>query len=294
MQPQRLDVPVAGGSLAVYRYGPDTTDVPAVIAAHGITGNALAWAAVARALDDRVALISLDLRGRGRSAHLPGPFGMGSHARDILAVADHLALERPVLVGHSMGAYVVVRFATDFPERSAAAVLVDGGLSLPGAAGSDPDAFLDAFLGPAIARLSMTFPDRDAYHRFWTSHPALAGGGVRDEILTPYVDYDLVGEPPELRSSVSEVAVREDGAEILRMGSAASQLALPARLLRAPRGLLDEPNPTVPATYAKAWVEADPDRRQEAEVTGTNHYTILMGSGAVTVADAILRSTNPQ
>jgi hypothetical protein len=126
------------------------------------------------------------------------------------------------------------------------------------------------------------------------SHPALAGGGVSDEILTPYVDHDLVGEPPELRSSVSEVAVRVDGAEILRMGSAAGQLALPATLLRAPRGLLDEPNPTVPATYAKAWVEADPERRQEAEVTDTNHYTILMGSGAVTVADAILRSTNPQ
>ena len=57
-----FDVPVAGGSLHVGRWG----DGPkVVVAAHGITGNHRSWQAVARALDPDVSLIAPDLRGRG-------------------------------------------------------------------------------------------------------------------------------------------------------------------------------------------------------------------------------------
>ena len=73
---ERLEVPVAGGTLAVFRLG----DVPAgaepVIAVHGITANSHAWLAVARALKNRAALLAVDLRGRGASNNLPPPYGM--------------------------------------------------------------------------------------------------------------------------------------------------------------------------------------------------------------------------
>ena len=101
-----------------------------VVAAHGITGNHRSWQGVARALDDDVTLIAPDLRGRGRSADLPGPFGMRAHAADLVAVLDHLELDQAVLAGHSMGAYVAAVAATTDPDRWRRVVLVDGGVPL--------------------------------------------------------------------------------------------------------------------------------------------------------------------
>ena len=53
-----------------------------------------------------VRLIAPDLRGRGRSNTLPGPFGMTRHADDMAAVLDFLGVPRAVVVGHSMGGFV--------------------------------------------------------------------------------------------------------------------------------------------------------------------------------------------
>ena len=125
LSPERLDVPVAGGSLAVYRLG---SRGPAVLAVHGITSNSHAWIAAARALGDRASLVALDLRGRGRSAELPGPYGVAVYARDLLAVLDRLELEQTVVVGHSLGAYIVAQFGVNHPDRVNQLVLVDGGV----------------------------------------------------------------------------------------------------------------------------------------------------------------------
>jgi pimeloyl-ACP methyl ester carboxylesterase len=262
-----------------------------VLAAHGITANSRSWGPVARELGGRAQLVAADLRGRGQSHELPGPFGMASHAADLLAVLDHLGAERAVLAGHSMGAYVVARLGAEHPDRLEAAVLVDGGLALPGAEGADPQAFLDAFLGPSIARLRMRFESLEAYRAFWRAHPAFTREAVTDEDLAAFADHDLIGSPPELRSSVREEAVRADGGELLEVGGAAAELAAPAILLRAPRGLQDGPEPMVPAGSGAEWESEAPDRREVVEVADVNHYTITLGGGARTVADAICART---
>ena len=99
----RRDVEVGGGALACFRFG-EATGQPVAIAVHGITGSSRSWLPVARALGDRAELVALDIRGRGRSSVLPGPYGMEVHERDLLAVLDALGLEQAVLVGHSLGA----------------------------------------------------------------------------------------------------------------------------------------------------------------------------------------------
>lgn len=283
----RIDVPVRGGSLAVYRFGSTDGDAPLVLAAHGVTSNSHAWVRVARGLGDRARLLAPDLRGRGASRALPGHFGMAAHAADLLAVLDHVEAERAVLAGHSMGAYAVARLCIDRPERIAEAVLVDGGLPLPGAEGADPQEFLDAFLGPSIDRLRMRFESRESYRAFWRRHPALSGPEVDDADLAAFADHDLVGEPPELRSSVAEEAVRADGADLLEATGSTAGLTAPAVLLRAPRGLQDGPDPMVPAGSAADWAAEAPDRREVVEVPDVNHYTITMGPGAQTVAEVI-------
>src|SRR5471030_311207 len=93
------DVPVDGGAFRVGEWSPEDPTAPTVIALHGVTASHMAWAMVAQALPE-VRLIAPDLRGRGRSAGLPGPFGMARHAADIEAVIAALELPRALLIGH--------------------------------------------------------------------------------------------------------------------------------------------------------------------------------------------------
>ena len=77
-----------------------------------------------------------------------------------LAAVAHLGLDRPVLAGHSLGAYVALLAAARAPDLFGGLLLVDGGLPLPVPDGADLDALLDASLGPALARLRETLPER--------------------------------------------------------------------------------------------------------------------------------------
>ncbi|HET9771427.1 MAG TPA: alpha/beta hydrolase, partial [Acidimicrobiia bacterium] len=179
-----LAVPVAGGSLRVAVAGaaPGTAGVPVVLLVHGITGSHRSWTPVARHLGDAVSVLAPDLRGRGESSGLAGPYGMAAHAADLVAVLDHVGCPRAVVAGHSMGGYIVARLAAEAPGRLSAAVLVDGGLPLPRPPDVDPDVLLAAVLGPSLARLDMTFPSTEDYRRFWQAHPAFAPRPWSDDV----------------------------------------------------------------------------------------------------------------
>lgn len=284
-------VPVGGGALFVAQAGARPGDAEAVVlAVHGITASHHGWRPVARELIARhpdVCVLAPDLRGRGRSAEVGPPYGIAVHAADVAAVLEHLGVPEVVLVGHSMGAFVVARAAADRPELASAVVLVDGGLRIPVPDDLDPDVLLDAVLGPAITRLRMTFASPEEYIAFWQAHPALAGRWSED--IEAYVRADLAGEAGAYRSVVSEAAVRTDGTELLRDRDTlegAGRVRAPLWLLRAPRGLLDEPSPLIPEAVRDSFAEAQPGATLE-DVPDVNHYTITLGAGARTVADAI-------
>jgi pimeloyl-ACP methyl ester carboxylesterase len=78
------DAPASNAGLAVRAFG----EGPRVaIALHGITASAMAWPVVARALPADWTVLAPDLRGRGASAGLPGPYGLDRHADDVCALA---------------------------------------------------------------------------------------------------------------------------------------------------------------------------------------------------------------
>jgi pimeloyl-ACP methyl ester carboxylesterase len=218
---------------------------------------------------------------------------MAQHAADLAQLLDdHQASEPVVVAGHSMGGFVAVVMAHLFPDKVKSLVLVDGGLPVvpQGQPGEiDVDAVLSAVIGPAIARLQMTFESRDAYRDFWRQHPAFAGDQW-SHWVEEYVDYDLVGTEPELRSGVDAEAVRGDGADLIT-GTSLSEgleaLAHPAVLLRAERGMLDNPEPLVPEALAQQY----PKVTDLGVVPDTNHYTILLSDhGGAAVADAIRKA----
>jgi pimeloyl-ACP methyl ester carboxylesterase len=101
-----------------------------VLLVHGMRGHARWFTPVGPALGRHFRALSLDLRGHGESAHTP-PYGHSVYAEDIAALVDVLDLERPILVGHSMGGGVVVRAASRLGPSVHALVLVDAGLGPP-------------------------------------------------------------------------------------------------------------------------------------------------------------------
>lgn len=307
------DVPVAGGRLRVGVWEPvgvpaagtAAADAPTVLCIHGITSSHPAWAQVAGLLPDwRV--IAPDLRGRGRSSALPGPYGLARHAEDVRSAATALAgsLSRVVVVGHSMGAFVAVALlgALPPPEAPAGLVLVDGGIPLPVPAGtSGGEEAIRSTLGPTAERLRRTFVDAADHRAFWAAHPALAGPWPPG--LAEYFDYDLRPDGSGAwRPSTDEAAMLADGVEIaapggspeLRRGLAALSARWgpgsgrrPVELVRAPRDLVDRPGGMYPPDWAAARVAEVPGLVVR-DVPDTNHYTLLLGSvGAAEVARAV-------
>ena len=282
----------AVSELHVQSWGPEG-GTP-VVAVHGITANRTCWAPVAELLPD-VRLTAPDLRGRGLSAELPGPWGMVRHADDVAAVITDAADRRGggpvVLVGHSMGAFVAAVTAARHPELVSGLLLVDGGLPLHAPPGRSVAAAVQASLGPALARLDRTFPSVEAYRDFWRDHPAL--GPAWSPAVQAYVDADLVGTPPQLRSRVLADAVAQDSAELYdapTINAALAEVRAVMIMLTAPRGLSGQS----PGLYDDAAVQAAERLGFDVrEVPDVDHYTIVLGAGAAAVAAAV-RELSPR
>lgn len=131
---------------------------PLAICVHGLSANLRGFDVLAPALAEAGRqVVAVDLRGRGGTPDSgPGTYGLASHARDVLAVADELDAERFALVGWSMGAFVTLAVAASAGDRLTHAVLID-------ALGNDIDpAALDA-VRAGLARLEAVVPDPETY-----------------------------------------------------------------------------------------------------------------------------------
>lgn len=285
---EEFEVPVDGGELAALRWPASDPQAPTVVALHGITANALSWGPVARQLAGRVTLIAPDLRGRAGSSGLPGPYGIAAHTDDIAALTEALGLDRVVLAGHSMGAFVAALASVRHPDRFGPLVLVDGGIGFPAPTHLTPDELLTAVIGPAMDRLSMTFTDRAAYRAFWQDHPAFAGAWS-DEV-DAYIQRDLTGEEPALHSTCRIEAIRTDGVGLFdeEVLDAVRKLPAEATLLWAARGLMDEEQGLYDERRLAA-ADLGGTRVEPVAVKDVNHYTVLTGErGGREIADRLV------
>jgi pimeloyl-ACP methyl ester carboxylesterase len=250
----------------------------------------MAWRSVARELAGAgLSMLAPDLRGRGESAALPGLYGFAQHVADLLAVLDHVRVQRVVLAGHSMGAYVAARLAAEHSERVVGLVMVDGGVSFDGLAPETAAAGHALTVGTAMARHALTFSSPEAYLEWWRQHPAFADAWNDD--VEAYVLHDLVGEPGAFRYVINTVAIETDSQEMLFdpvTGTAIDRAHVPVRVLRAPRGTLDDDNPVIPQSLLDAFTAEHPAAVVE-DVKGVNHYTLTLGEspGPARVAAAI-------
>jgi len=272
---EALDVPVAGGSLRTATWPGRSAPVLAI---HGITSSSRSWPLLAQELDAPV--VAPDLRGRGRSQHLPGPFGLVAHADDCAAVLRAVTDEPVVVVGHSMGGFVATVLGARHPDLVRALVLVDGGLPFPP---SDAAATL-AGLQPIKDRLQRTYT-REGYRDWFRGHPAFARDWSPE--VEEYADYDLPDVPG--RPSADPDAVEADQRELLESSDFAEAVEHPSHprtFLHSPRGFADDPPGLYPQATVESYAARWPDLRIEL-VPDVNHYTIVLSRrGAAAIAEA--------
>lgn len=98
---------------------------PAMVLLHGLNNNAWAWARVAAVLAAQRDVISLSLRGHGRSTAPGTGYSLADTTSDILAVLHRLDLGAVDLAGHSWGGRVAMHVAITAPDRIRSLILAD-------------------------------------------------------------------------------------------------------------------------------------------------------------------------
>jgi len=218
---------------------------PPLVLSHGLGGNHAVWYHQVAAFAGTRRAITWDQRGFGLSTRRTGPVGPEPAVDDLLAVLDHLGVERADVVGQSMGGWVAMGFALRHPERVSSLVLADS----PGGVLTD-EVRAAAVEARAGLRLDGGFGRHPALgDRFCDEHPAEA------------MLYELVGgfgdKPPdgEMIAILSSCRWPED--EVRR-------LAVPTLLL------CGEHDPMAPPAGVRAVAALLPDARVEV-IPGCGH-----------------------
>jgi pimeloyl-ACP methyl ester carboxylesterase len=288
--PELHPVGVQGGDLHVARW---PGAAPAILAIHGGTSSHRVWSTVVRELRGAATVLAPDVRGAAGSADVEPPYGLRAHVDDVRCVLDHFGIERCVLAGWSLGAFIAANAAAELAERAAALVLIDGGLPLPLPPDFDARRLEAELVEPAMERYRARFASREAHRAYWRAHPALA----RTRLWGPAVEWHFDDEVDEdadgLRWRVSLAALRADVADTLRgpTRDAVFRVRCPIRFVWAERGLRDEPSGYYPLDLVLRLAERL--GMPVARGHGQNHYTlVLSGSGARLVAGELRGALN--
>ncbi|MEO9176162.1 MAG: alpha/beta fold hydrolase [Gaiellales bacterium] len=267
------------GVSAELAYGEWPGAEPAVVLVPGIFSTHRSIAALAERIAPTRRVIAFDLRGRGRST-TAGPFGIARHADDLWAALDSLGVERPQLVGHSLGAFVVATAAArKAVER---VVLLDGGLWAPYPV---PVELVHQVFAEDRARLGREFVDVAAYR---------ADLGDDGELSRTELEYELRPAADRVRPVMAVSVFDEDVASIAEhvggngpLGAAGCHVLV----LRALRGIGDDPRAQMLPDETIADARGSIRALRVVDVAEATHGALVRERFAALVADEILAET---
>src|SRR5437762_8640762 len=127
---------------------------PPVVFLHGLTGVAEVWGPTVAALEPRRHCFAFDQRGHGHSPKPATGYGVAAFVADLLDGLHALGLDRPHLVGHSMGARVAFVAAARHPASFRSVAIVDIG----------PEQWRTNLQSTvaAVGRISLLYPNAEA------------------------------------------------------------------------------------------------------------------------------------
>jgi len=98
-----------------------------VVLSHGATDSGLCWTRTALALQGDYDVIMVDARGHGLSDKPSSEYGPRFSGDDLAGLIVGLELDRPHLVGHSMGGEISANCVADHPGTARSLVILDSG-----------------------------------------------------------------------------------------------------------------------------------------------------------------------
>ena len=175
-QPGERRVDVGSLSLGYLEYGDPSNR--SVIMVHGLGDSAWSLDPLAQTLARTHRVFSFDLRGHGRSDW--GAYTLAHFVGDLRGAVETLELERPIVIGHSLGGHAASQFCGIYPEIPSAAVIIEGLGPPPNRrAESDPDGHQRDYWQQVIERVRRPARSRPhesldaAIERFQRAHPLL-------------------------------------------------------------------------------------------------------------------------
>ncbi|MFB6254176.1 MAG: alpha/beta fold hydrolase, partial [Halobacteriaceae archaeon] len=98
-----------------------------IIVLHGGLSDHQVWAEQLQPLSDSFRILPIDLRGHGKTGGTDQDrYTIDTYVTDLRAVIDELALDKPVVLGHSFGGMIGYLFAKEYPDRLSALITVGG------------------------------------------------------------------------------------------------------------------------------------------------------------------------
>jgi len=240
-----------------------------ILCIHGITANCRCWDVMASGLSPVHRVMAMDLRGRGLSDSPDSGYSIAHHCDDILALLDDLHLEKTVIMGHSLGAFISVVFGAEYPERVDRIILVDGGGKL-----SDIQ-MAKVFQGikPSLDRLGRVFPSFEAYLDLMKTAPFFKSW---TPALETYYRYEIEELDSGVRSRIDPAHIQEERENLGRVDVSQfyEKISCPVLILRATEGMVAEDDLLLPQDVVETMVRKIRHARY-VDIPGTNHYSIV-------------------
>ncbi|HMK51606.1 MAG TPA: alpha/beta hydrolase, partial [Thermodesulfobacteriota bacterium] len=240
-----------------------------ILCVHGITANCRFWDCLASALAPRHRVIAIDLRGRGLSDKPQTGYSIKHHCKDILALMNDQGLQRAVLMGHSLGAFISLVFAARYPQRVDRLILVDGG----GKLSETQMEKVFAGIKPSLDRLGQIFPSLRTYLSQMKQAPYLQPW---NSYMETYFRYEVEEAEGGVRSRVHPKHIEEEAKNLGKVDSREfyKKIKAPTLILRATKGMLAKDDLLLPEDVVDRMVRDIPNVKR-VDLRGTNHYSIL-------------------
>lgn len=111
-----------------YRAAPTTPGKPVMVLVHGVTDNGLCWTTLTWKLQDAYDIYMLDTRGHGLTDPFTPSDSGDTLIKDVVEFVRVMKLEKPILMGHSMGGATVIRVGAEYPDLAKAIIVLDAGI----------------------------------------------------------------------------------------------------------------------------------------------------------------------
>ncbi len=248
---------------------------PPIIFVHGLTANAFCFQAFADDLTRDHRVFAYDQRGRGDSDKPESGYSIPIHTADLAELIDEWELNRPVVAGHSSGAFIALYLAAHYPEKLSKLILIDAGASVAWKTIEEQPAWLTA----SINRLGTPVASFEEYMQRLKAAPFL--GPYWNPYFDLYFEHDIY---PKSDGSVVSKAFREgiieDNKYNLYEYKPEEQwrdVTVPTLLLRAGQGLFTD-NDQLLSEEAAAAIQHGIKNCRYVNFPNLNHYTIAFGT----------------